>query len=216
MNSGLLICTYNQSASSGSGAWTVVGPGGKPVAAAVTSAASTVPASSRLSTVSARPAAATATSAPASRSAGATVSSSSGTGAKKADDKMHPSADFMRWLRDALRGLNNGVSGKPSSVSDRLELNIAFLGVTIFHTVEDFITMLFELPLDLDSSMMDVISDFVYANSSTMDGRRFASEFVNKRKADVKSKGNEGSGSGRPSSLADGKSLGVVLYYCMF
>lgn len=97
------------------------------------------------------------------------------------------------------------------AVINPLELNMVFPGATFIPTVEEFITMLFELPLDPDSSMMDVISDFVYANSSTMDGRRFASEFVSKRKADVKSKGNDGSGSGRPSSLADGQSSSILL-----
>ena len=65
--------------------------------------------------------------------------------------------------------------------------------------------MLLSFPLDADSSTMEIISDLIYANSTTLDGRRFASEFVNKRKADVASRqqGAGGSGSTKPVSIAD-------------
>ena len=45
--------------------------------------------------------------------------------------------------------------------------------------------MLFSFPLDPDSSTLEIISDTIYANSTTLDGRRFAADFVAKRKADV-------------------------------
>ena len=60
--------------------------------------------------------------------------------------------------------------------------------------------MLLTFPLDPDSSTMEIISDLIYANSTTLNGRRFAAEFVNKRKADAK--GSAGS-SGKPLSIAD-------------
>jgi PERQ amino acid-rich with GYF domain-containing protein len=53
---------------------------------------------------------------------------------------------------------------------------------------------------------MEIVSDLIYANSTTLDGRRFASEFVNKRKADAaasRQQGAGGSGTARPASIAD-------------
>lgn len=35
------------------------------------------------------------------------------------------------------------------------------------------------------SDVLEIISDSVYANSSTLDGRRFAQDFYTKRKADA-------------------------------
>jgi PERQ amino acid-rich with GYF domain-containing protein len=48
--------------------------------------------------------------------------------------------------------------------------------------------MLLSFPVDPDPSTVEIISDLIYANSTTLDGRRFAAEFVSKRKADVASK----------------------------
>ena len=45
--------------------------------------------------------------------------------------------------------------------------------------------MLLSFPLDPDPSTTEIISDLIYANSTTMDGRRFASDFVSRRKADA-------------------------------
>jgi PERQ amino acid-rich with GYF domain-containing protein len=45
--------------------------------------------------------------------------------------------------------------------------------------------MLLSFPLDPDASTTEIISDTIYSNSTTLDGRRFASEFVAKRKADA-------------------------------
>lgn len=43
--------------------------------------------------------------------------------------------------------------------------------------MEDFVQSLLALP-----SEIEIISDSVYANSQTLDGRRFAEEFVRRRK----------------------------------
>ena len=55
--------------------------------------------------------------------------------------------------------------------------------------------MLLTFPLDSDATTVEIISDLIYANSTTLDGRRFAAEFVSKRKADASAK-PKGSGSG--------------------
>lgn len=65
--------------------------------------------------------------------------------------------------------------------------------------------MLLSFPLDPDPSTVEIISDLIYASSTTLDGRRFASEFVSKRKADVTSrpKGASTSGTAKAISIAD-------------
>jgi PERQ amino acid-rich with GYF domain-containing protein len=45
--------------------------------------------------------------------------------------------------------------------------------------------MLLSFPLDASSDVLEIISDSVYANSSTLDGRRFANEYASRRKTDV-------------------------------
>lgn len=66
--------------------------------------------------------------------------------------------------------------------------------------------MLLSFPLDPDPSTVEIISDLIYANSTTLDGRRFASEYVSKRKADAAARrgtaGASGAG-GKPVSIAD-------------
>lgn len=62
--------------------------------------------------------------------------------------------------------------------------------------------MLLSFPLDPDPSTVELISDTIYSNSTTLDGRRFASEFVSKRKADAASKRSVAT-SGKPVSIAD-------------
>jgi len=67
--------------------------------------------------------------------------------------------------------------------------------------------MLLSFPLEPDASTTEIISDTIYSNSTTLDGRRFASEFVAKRKADAiaRAKGNTASGKApvKPISIAD-------------
>ncbi|KAF7367313.1 GYF domain-containing protein [Mycena sanguinolenta] len=93
------------------------------------------------------------------------------------------SHEFVRWLSDSLKGLNNSVN------------------------VEEIMSMLLSFPLDPDQSTVELISDLIYANSTTLDGRRFAAEFVSKRKADAASRPKgaavSGAGAGKSISIAD-------------
>ncbi|KAJ7770933.1 hypothetical protein DFH07DRAFT_259983 [Mycena maculata] len=98
----------------------------------------------------------------------------------------HPataSHEFLRWLNDSLKGLNNSVN------------------------VEEIMSMLLSFPLDPDASTVELISDLIYANSTTLDGRRFAAEFVSRRKADAaarpKGASVAGGAAGKPVSIAD-------------
>ena len=53
----------------------------------------------------------------------------------------------------------------------------------------ELLSMLVSLPATADSK--EIIADIIYANSSTMDGRRFAEEFLKRRKvADQENNGN--------------------------
>lgn len=66
--------------------------------------------------------------------------------------------------------------------------------------------MLLSFPLDPDPTTLEIISDLIYSSSTTLDGRRFAAEFVSKRKADAtaRPKGNTSSNTpGKTQSIAD-------------
>ncbi|KAL1688359.1 hypothetical protein GGG16DRAFT_116094 [Schizophyllum commune] len=92
-----------------------------------------------------------------------------------------PSSDFLKWLYDSLsRGLNASVNA------------------------EEIMTMLTTFPVEDISqpATLELIQEVIYANSTTMDGRRFASEFASKRKADVASRA-AGTSSAKPVSIAD-------------
>ncbi|KZT22108.1 hypothetical protein NEOLEDRAFT_1157903 [Neolentinus lepideus HHB14362 ss-1] len=152
------------------GAWSTVGPGGK----VAMSTASAVP--------TGRPA--LSTSASAASIAGSvprtsavvngvarTMSSGPVPAAPKAASVLKvdetpapPSAELLKWLSDSLKGLNTSVN------------------------LEEIISMLLSFPLDPDPSTLELISDLIYANSTTMDGRRFAADFVHKRKLDASSR----------------------------
>lgn len=77
--------------------------------------------------------------------------------------------------------------------------------------VEEFMQMLLSFPLDPSPAVIEIISDSIYANSSTLDGRRFAAEFCQKRKADAaaaRTKAGSASGAKAPRvSLADGEPI---------
>ncbi|KAG2179079.1 hypothetical protein INT43_001929 [Umbelopsis isabellina] len=77
-------------------------------------------------------------------------------------EKKGPSEDFYRWCRQALKGLDSNVDS------------------------EDFMQMLVAFPLD--NSSVEIIQDMIYANSTSLDGRRFADEFMKRRKADIAGK----------------------------
>ncbi|CAO0793818.1 unnamed protein product [Mucor circinelloides] len=70
-----------------------------------------------------------------------------------------PSEDFRRWCRKALRDLNSGVNQ------------------------EEIVSMLLSFPADSGSA--EIIEDVIYANSLRIDGKRFAQEFMKRRKADI-------------------------------
>jgi len=93
-----------------------------------------------------------------------------------------PSHEFLNWLNDSLKGLHNSVS------------------------VEEIMNMLLTFPIEADASIREIISETIYTNSTTMDGRRFAEEFVSRRKADAVAHAKNGGaarGSVKPASIAD-------------
>ncbi|KAJ9105142.1 hypothetical protein QFC19_003600 [Naganishia cerealis] len=97
-------------------------------------------------------------------------------------DDIAPSVEFIRWCKEALKGL---------------KVNM-----------DEFIQMLLTFPVEPGASgradLLEIISDSVYANSSTLDGRRFAQEFYTKRKADAQNRLANGSQApSKINSLAD-------------
>lgn len=64
--------------------------------------------------------------------------------------------------------------------------------------------MLLSFPIDPPASeragQLEIISDSVYASSSTLDGRRFAQEFFTRRKADSK-RSSTPSANGAPAAI---------------
>lgn len=54
--------------------------------------------------------------------------------------------------------------------------------------VDEIVQMLLSFPLD--ASTGEIIQDIIYANSTSMDGRRFANEFIKSRKEDIAGKFN--------------------------
>ncbi|KAF9580055.1 hypothetical protein BGW38_003450, partial [Lunasporangiospora selenospora] len=107
------------------------------------------------------------------------------------DEPRPPSEDFMRWCRQALKGLQGVV-------------------------LDDFIQMLLSFPLNPDPMTVEIIQDSIYANSQSLDGRRFADEFVKRRKVDAQANhysfgGAYGIGGGASSSslLSSSSSLAV-------
>ncbi|GAK65404.1 uncharacterized protein PAN0_008c3621 [Moesziomyces antarcticus] len=201
------------SASSGGGAWSVVGASGKPTTPSAAPAVGTGSAygSAAASPLAARPALGTPSrstsgavptsgsgsawnvvgkpSAPASPSPSsrtAAPSSALASAAKRAPlDPNAPSPEFIRYCKDNLQGL------------------------TI--KTDDFIDMLLQFPLDPSADVIEIIADTVYANSSTLDGRRFAHDFVSKRKLDVHGRtGSTGASRWGAASAAGMGNFGAV------
>jgi PERQ amino acid-rich with GYF domain-containing protein len=100
---------------------------------------------------------------------------------KTEENPLGPTLDFLRWMSGALKGLNKGVDRAcaPPILS-------ACLLTTALE--DDIIQMLTSFPLDPDPSTVELIAEMIYANSTTLDGRRFAAEFIAKRKADAASR----------------------------
>lgn len=72
------------------------------------------------------------------------------------------SPEFLGWARSALKGLNPGVN------------------------FSEFLQLLLSFGTDGGKDTREIISDSIYANSATMDGRRFADEWSKRRKEDLK------------------------------
>ncbi|KAI0825237.1 hypothetical protein BC628DRAFT_1320734 [Trametes gibbosa] len=166
------------------GAWTTVGSGGKSATATVAARPAATPA---VSVKSASSVAAVATPVAAPRPAAAVASRPAVVALKAAPVKEDvvapgPSLDFLKWMSDTLKGLNSSVN------------------------LEDLTSMLLSFPLDPDQSTVEIISDLIYASSTTLDGRRFAADFVSRRKVDAASRPKgaiTSSSSAKPLSIAD-------------
>ena len=105
-------------------------------------------------------------------------------------------------MRESLRDLNSSVQ---CNVSFNMPLmGEIFVNHIFFYSVEEIAQMLLSFPLDPDSSTVELIAETVYGASTTVDGRRFASEFISRRKADSSSRaGSQGQSSQGVLSLAD-------------
>ncbi|KAH9964550.1 hypothetical protein BC827DRAFT_940967 [Russula dissimulans] len=162
----------SSAAPSAGGAWTTVGPNGKATAAVVAASSAgrptLTPSSSIVSVASSRGAVPTTVRSAAPPAKGPPA-------APKVDDTpVAPSPEFMKWLNDSLKQLNNSVN------------------------YEEIASMLLSFPLDGDATTVEIISELIYDNSTTLDGRRFAQEFITRRRADASKKP-----SGRAPSIAD-------------
>lgn len=56
---------------------------------------------------------------------------------------------------------------------------------SVSNAVDEFLDMLLSFPLNPSPDVVEIIAEAVYANSKTLDGRRFAADFVNRRKKDA-------------------------------
>lgn len=101
------------------------------------------------------------------------------------DEPREASEDFLRWCRQALKGLQNVV-------------------------LEDFIQMLLSFPLNPDPMTVEIIQESIYANSQSLNGRQFADEFIKRRKADAypNGMGNAANGASNNSSSSNNQQSG--------
>ncbi|PBK76662.1 hypothetical protein ARMSODRAFT_948490 [Armillaria solidipes] len=162
----------------GGGAWTTVGPSGKSAPPPVASARSPVSSATTSSVAVPRANGTPAAIRPASTPAPPKPT----TGGKVDDYPVAPSHEFLKWLNESLKGLNSSVN------------------------VEEIMQMLLSFSMDPDPSTVELISDLIYSNSTILDGRRFASEFVSKRKADAaarKGAASSAAGMNKPVSIAE-------------
>ena len=63
--------------------------------------------------------------------------------------------------------------------------------------------MLLSFPLDPDPSTIELIEETIYGATTILDGRRFAAEFIAKRKADAATHVKDSSANTGKTSLAD-------------
>ncbi|KAI8333673.1 hypothetical protein BC941DRAFT_434164 [Chlamydoabsidia padenii] len=78
---------------------------------------------------------------------------------RKINDAKGPSEPFKMWCKQSLRDLSPGVDA------------------------DEILNMFLSFPAD--NSVGEIIQDIIYANSTSMDGRRFAAEFIKRRRADL-------------------------------
>nr|XP_019048049.1 hypothetical protein I302_04671 [Kwoniella bestiolae CBS 10118]OCF26979.1 hypothetical protein I302_04671 [Kwoniella bestiolae CBS 10118] len=158
--------------------WTTVGASGKSAGAATSTAARVVS-----TPVSSKPATPVKPSTSVPSIAAVVGTPKKANGSSAVEDASAPSVEFIRWVKGALNGFKGDV--------------------------DDFINnVLLQFPIDIPApsraDTLEIISDGVYANSSTLDGRRFAQEFYTKRKADSQRKiAGGGAGVTKITSLAD-------------
>jgi PERQ amino acid-rich with GYF domain-containing protein len=84
---------------------------------------------------------------------------------KAATVTLSSSEEFVQWCKFKLQGLNPGVNQT------------------------ELLAILLSLPGNADSK--EIIADTIYSNSSTMDGRHFAEEFLSRRETADASKTGE-------------------------
>jgi PERQ amino acid-rich with GYF domain-containing protein len=161
------------------GPWSTVGAGGK--VKIPTGPAATAPQAVRAASSSATPTAARAARpTPAVRSA----TTSTPTGTTTAKD------EFNKWAKGTLvKGLNSNINGLYSKPITQVALANVL-------KVDEFLSMISGFP-------SEAIADSVYANSQLMDGRRFAEEFLRRRKLAEK-------GVVEPSSTGSGTALSAT------
>ncbi|KAG7450136.1 uncharacterized protein BT62DRAFT_961749 [Guyanagaster necrorhizus] len=160
----------------GGGAWTTVGPSGKSAPPPAAPVRTPVPSAASSAAVP------RANGSPTAIRPAPTPAPKPATGGKMGDYPVAPSHEFLKWLNESLKGLNSSVN------------------------VEEIMQMLLSFSMDPDPSTVELISDLIYSNSTILDGRRFASEFVSKRKADAAArKGTASSAAGmtKPVSIAE-------------
>ncbi|KAG6919561.1 hypothetical protein DXG01_004224 [Tephrocybe rancida] len=145
------------------GAWTTVGASGKSTTASAPARPTVTPSTSMLSVPisSTRPNG----NAPAPRPVSVSPAVKSTPLAPKGDElPLPPSSEFMKWLSANMKGLKEHVNA------------------------EEIMEMLISFPIEGDPSSFEIVKDVIYSNHSTLDGRRFATEFFSKRKADAASR----------------------------
>lgn len=215
---GAVVAPTTNAASGGGGAWSVVGASGKPTTPSTTPSSSTnatgaaaaSPLASRPTLTSTRSTSTTTTTAPTSSSgAGAwsVVGSAVNTATKSTPASPSPAT---RTASSTLTKPRPSTSTDPNAPSPEFirycKDNLAGLHIN----KDDFIDMLLQFPLDPSSDVIEIIADTVYANSGTLDGRRFALDFVSKRKLDVQGRGADAAGAGGMASFGAGVKQSAV------
>jgi PERQ amino acid-rich with GYF domain-containing protein len=106
--------------------------------------------------------------------------------------------EFTKWTKSALgKGLNNNMNGNDTLLDYKTKRLLTKV------IVDEFVQTLLLLPLETE-----IISDSVYAHSQTLDGRRFAEEFVRRRKLADKGIVDPATNGTVPTSATDAKSGG--------